>query len=129
MELTKIIGIGMIAAVLSLTVKQTRPEIAFALTILGAAGIILCLVPPVKGIHSMFWDIADRVGIESRYLKLIIKMIGVAYLCQFSAELCKDAGEGAIGSKIELGGKLLILSLSVPIVYRLLELVHAIIYF
>lgn len=119
----------MIAAVLSLTVKQTRPEIAFALPILGAAGILLCLVPHVKGILSMFWDIADRVGIESRYLKLIIKMIGVAYLCQFSAELCKDAGEGAIGSKIELGGKLLILSLSVPIVYRLLELVHAIIYF
>ena len=129
MELTKIIGIGMIAAVLSLTVKQTRPEIAFALPVLGAAGILFCLVPHLKGILSMFWDIADRVGIESGYLKLIIKMIGVAYLCQCSAELCKDAGEGAIGSKIELGGKLLILSLSVPIVYRLLELVHAIIYF
>lgn len=129
MEVIRIIGIGLVAAALSLLLKQQRPELAFALPILGAAAIFLVLAPYLQAILSMFTDIAGQVGIESRYLRMIIKMIGIAYLCQFSAELCKDAGEASIGGKIELAGKLLILSLSMPIIYKLLGLVSSIINF
>lgn len=129
MEVVRIIGIGLVAAALSLLLKQQRPELAFTLPILGAAAIFLVLAPYLQAILSMFTDIAGQVGIESRYLRLIIKMIGIAYLCQFSAELCKDAGEASIGGKIELAGKLLILSLSMPIIYKLLGLVSSIINF
>lgn len=129
MNLIQIIGIGIITAILSLIIKQHRPELAVALPMLGAAAIILCIAPYLKGILTMFEDMAKRVGLESRYLHMVIKIIGVAYLCQFASELCKDAGEGSMASKIELAGKVMILTLSMPVIYRLLDLVSDIINF
>lgn len=129
MNLIQIIGIGIITAILSLIIKQHRPELAVALPMLGAVAIILCIAPYLKGILTMFEDMANRVGLESRYLHMVIKIIGVAYLCQFASELCKDAGEGSMASKIELAGKVMILTLSMPVIYRLLDLVSDIINF
>ena len=77
----------------------------------------------------MFEDMANRVGLESQYLHMVIKIIGVAYLSQFASELCRDAGEGSMASKIELAGKVMILTLSMPVIYRLLDLVSDIINF
>lgn len=119
----------MITAILSLLIKQHRPEFAVALPMLGAAAIILCIAPYLKGILTMFEDMANRVGLESQYLHMVIKIIGVAYLSQFASELCRDAGEGSMASKIELAGKVMILTLSMPVIYRLLDLVSDIINF
>ncbi len=129
MEILRILGIGIIAAVLSLLIKQHRPELAIAIPILGGAAIFLCSIPYLRAVVEMFGKLAEQAGLRNQYLRLILKMIGVAYLCQFSAELCRDAGEASIAGKIELGGKLLILVLSMPVVYQLLGLIEAIINF
>lgn len=129
MEPVKIIGIGLVTAVLSVLLKQYRPELAFAIPLVGGTVILFCLVPYMKTMVEVFTRLADRVGIESQYLRLLLKMIGIAYLCQFGAELCRDAGENAVAGRMELAGKLMILSLSLPLVYQLLGLVDAIINF
>lgn len=129
MELLRILGIGIITAVLSLLVKQHRPELAMAIPIAGSIAVFLLVAPYLQGMVEMFENLAEQAGIQNQYLKRILKMIGVGYLCQFSAELCRDAGEATIAGKIELGGKLLILSLSMPIIYQFLGLVESIIYF
>ncbi|MBO5364346.1 MAG: stage III sporulation protein AD [Clostridia bacterium] len=129
MEVLRILGIGIVTAVLSLLIKQHRPELAIAIPVLGGAAIFFCTAPYLRGVVKMFENLAEQAGLQNQYLRLILKMIGVAYLCQFSAELCRDAGEISVAGKIELGGKLLILSLSMPIVYQLLGLVEAIINF
>ena len=129
MDIVQVIGIGLVTAVLSLLIKQHRPELAIALPMLGAVVIFLLLAPYLRAALTMFEDIAAQVGIENQYLKMVIKIIGVAYICQFSAELCKDAGEGSMASKIEFAGKIMILTLSMPIIYRLLGLVGSLINF
>lgn len=129
MEMIQIIGIGLVTAVLSLLVRQHRPEIAISLPILGSVVILLLLAPQLRAALWMFEDLALRSGIESRYIKIVIKIIGVAYICQFSAELCRDAGEGAMAGKIELAGKIMILTLSMPVIYGLFDLVTTIINF
>ncbi len=125
----RILGIGMVTAVLSLLVRQHRPELALAIPVLGGTAIFFCVAPYLRTIVEVFENLAEQAGLPNQYLRLILKMIGVAYLCQFSAELCRDAGEASVAGKIELGGKLLILSLSMPIVYQLLGLVEAMIHF
>ena len=129
MEILRIVGIGIIAAILSLLIKQYRPELAIAIPVLGGAAIFLCTAPYLRTIVEMFENLAEQAGLQNQYLRLILKIIGVAYLCQFSAELCRDAGEASVAGKIELGGKVLILFLSMPIVYQLLGLVETIINF
>ena len=77
----------------------------------------------------MFENIAEESGIDTAYVKIVIKIIGVAYICQFASDICKDAGESSIAGKIELGGKIVIITMSMPIIYGLLELVSRIINF
>lgn len=125
----KIIGIGICGTVLALTVKQYRPELAIAVPVLSAAAILLLCVPYLSSVLTMFQNIAEESGIDTAYVKIVIKIIGVAYICQFASDICKDAGESSIAGKIELGGKVVIITLSMPIIYGLLELVSKIISF
>ncbi len=129
MDVFRVIGIGLLATSLSLLLRQQRPEFALAMPILGAAGILFCVLPYLQEVLVMFETMANQVGLESRYLKMIVKIIGVAYLCQFGAELCRDAGESSIAGKIELGGKVMILALSMPVISGFLDLVSSIIRF
>lgn len=127
MDIFKIIGIGVISAVLAVLMKGYKPELAMQVSLAAAVLIFLLAVPYLRSVMAMFQDIAAQVGIETRHMMIVVKIIGVAYLAQFGAELCKDAGEGAIASKIELGGKLIILTMSMPILYQLLGLVNDIV--
>ena len=125
----KIIGIGICGTVLALTVTQYRPELAIAVPVLSAAAILLLCVPYLSSVLTMFQNIAEESGIDTAYVKIVIKIIGVAYICQFASDICKDAGESSIAGKIELGGKVVIITLSMPIIYGLLELTSKIISF
>ncbi len=125
----KIIGIGICGTVLALTVKQYRPELAIAVPVLSAAAILLLCGPYLSSVLTMFQNIAEESGIDTAYVKIVIKIIGVAYICQFASDICKDAGESSIAGKIELGGKVVIITLSMPIIYGLLELTSKIISF
>ena len=129
MSVFQIIGIGLISTVLSVLIKQHRAELAMFLPIAGSILIIFCILPHLKSVLYLFENISESAGINNQYIKIVIKVIGVAYICQFASDLCKDAGELSIASKIEFAGKVLILSLSMPIIYSLLELIKNIINF
>lgn len=129
MLIYRVIGLGITGAVLSLLIKQYRPEIAMAIPILTAAAILAMCSPYLNAVVTAFTDIADRAGIELVHMKTVIKIIGVAYICQFASDICSDAGERAIAGKIELGGRIVIITLSMPIIYNMLELVSNIISF
>ena len=129
MLIVKIIGIGITAAVLSALIKQYRPEMAIVVPILASVVILTACAPYLGAAVRMLTDIADKAGIELSHMRTVIKITGVAYICQFASDICKDAGESAVSSKIEMGGKIVIITLSMPIIYNLLELVYDIINF
>ncbi|MDQ0858440.1 stage III sporulation protein AD [Bacillus sp. V2I10] len=83
--------------------------------------IFLFLVDQVSQIITMIEKIALNANINMMYVETILKIIGIAYIAEFGAQLTKDAGQGAIASKIELGGKILILSMAVPILTVIIE--------
>ena len=68
-------------------------------------------------------NICNKSGINSKYLEILLKMTGIAFLAEFAISICKDSGEGSIASKIELGSKAIIISMSIPIIYNLLEVI------
>jgi stage III sporulation protein AD len=83
--------------------------------------IFLFLVDQVSQIITMIEKIALNANINMMYVETILKIIGIAYIAEFGAQMTKDAGQGAIASKIELGGKILILSMAVPILTVIIE--------
>ena len=97
---------------------------------LVAAVVIFAAVLPYLGrIVYMLKDIAEKAGVEGEYITLVLKVIGIAYVVQFASELCSDAGETAIASKIEFAGKVIIMTLSMPAVYSLMGVIENIISF
>lgn len=129
MLIYKIIAIGITGTAVSLLVKQYKPEIAIAIPILTVIAILGMCIPYLKLVLEAFEKIVGSAGIQLVHMQAIIKIIGVAYVCQFASDICADAGEKAIAGKIELGGKIVIITLSMPIIYNLLELVNEIMSF
>ena len=74
-------------------------------------------------IMGMVERLAVNANVNTVYVETILKIIGIAYIAEFAAQITKDAGQGAIASKIELGGKILILAMAIPILSVLIETV------
>lgn len=116
------IGIaGIIAVLLAVQIKGVRGEYSACLALAAGCFIFFYGVATMAGIFDAMKKIQEVVKINSIYLATLLKMTGITYIAEFSAGICKDAGYGAIGSQIEIFGKLSILALSMPIVLALLE--------
>lgn len=123
MDIVKIIGVGFIAVIIIVILKQYRPEFAIYVSIIAGVMIILMITDSVSGIIQIMQDIASRTNINSDFLKILIKITGIAILTEFAVSICKDSGESAIASKVDIGGKVIIISMSIPIIRALLETV------
>ncbi len=121
MEIWQIVGLALIVTVISVVLKQIRPEIALQLTILAGASIFILVMSKIKVIVELLQNLADQANISSYYLLIVLKIVGVAYLAEFGAQICRDAGEGALASKIELAAKVGVIVLAIPIIVAITE--------
>lgn len=123
MEIMKIVGVALIALIIVVILKQYRPEFAIYTSIVAGIVILFLVMDELQGIISLLQNFANKSNINSKYLGLLLKITGIAFLAEFAVSICKDAGEGAIASKIEIGSKILIIAMSIPIISSLLEIV------
>jgi len=70
---------------------------------------------------NLFRDLAEKAQISQMYLNTILKIIGIAYITEFGAQVCRDAGEGAVAGKIEFAGKILVMIMAIPIIALVLD--------
>ena len=123
MDIFRIIGVGLATAITALIVKQVKPEIAL---IVGAAGgviMLLMLVDSVTSILSVFSSLIQKSGLSTGIFSAVLKIIGIGYITDFSANLCVDAGSSSIANKILLAGKILILVSAIPIITNLIDII------
>lgn len=123
MDIVKIIGVGLIAVILIIIIKQYRPEFAIYISI-GAGVIIFTLISgKLAGIIEVLKNFASKTSVNYDFILLLLKITGIAILTEFAVSICKDSGESAIANKIDLGGKVIIMSMSVPILSSLVQIV------
>ena len=123
MEIIKIIGIALIALIIIIMLKQYKPEYAIFISILTGILILFLVMDRLTGIINLIESIQDKFSINTQFIALLIKITGIAFLSEFAISVCKDSGEAAIASKIEIGSKIIIISMSVPIISSLLEII------
>ena len=121
MDIIKIIGIGLIALIIIIIVKQYRPEFTIYVSLVAGALILLMVMDKIGGIINLLTTLSNKTSINNEFLVLLIKITGIAFLTEFAVSICKDSGEAAIASKVDLGGKVIIISMSIPIISSLLE--------
>lgn len=121
MDIMQIAGIGIVAAVLAVTIRQNKPEIAVGLSIATGIIIFLVVIGKIGSVIDVLKELSNRANLSTVYLATILKIIAIAYIADFGSQICRDAGEGAIAVKIEFAAKILVLTLAVPIVVAVLQ--------
>ncbi|MGN0550551.1 MAG: stage III sporulation protein AD [Acutalibacteraceae bacterium] len=102
------------AAVLAVAIKRHNPEISMLLTAGGGIIIFIAILSAISPVINKINALAQTAGMSQEYVEILIKSLGICFLCQFSSDACKDAGQTALASKVELAGKLFIVILALP---------------
>lgn len=123
MDIVKIIGVGFVALIIIVILKQYKPEFSMYVSILAGAVIIFMSISKITSIVKLLTNLSQKAGINAEYLTILLKITGIAILTEFAVSICKDSGESAIASKIDFGGKVIVISMSIPIISALLELI------
>lgn len=127
MDIMKIVMVGIIASVLAVLLKEERPEIAMVVSIVTGLVIFIFLITKLNSVMSVLKYFAGKANIDVLYFSTILKVIAIAYITEFGAQICRDAGESSIASKVELGGKVLIMVIAIPILAALMDIMIKII--
>ena len=116
--------LGIAAVVFAVQLKALRPE--YSVYIILAAGVAIAVlgVSRLEVILDTAKTLGEYIGVKQMYLGTLLKMVGVTYIAEFAAGICKDAGYSALASQIEMFGKLTILVLSLPILLALLRTIQ-----
>ncbi len=114
--------LGILTVIVAMAMKQGKAEYATFVSFAGSILIAWIALRLLQGITGSLERFERILRIDRDYIVLLTRMIGVTYLSEFAASLCRDAGYSAVAGQIELVGKLSILTIGMPIVLALFEL-------
>lgn len=121
--LLKIIAVAFVTVLANMLVKQTRPEIALLISIVGSILIIIMTVDSIRQVLAKFFSIFESTGINNNLLTPLFKIIAIGYIAEFGANVCADAGANSIADKILFSAKLVILLVALPIITTVIDMV------
>ena len=123
MTIFQIVAVGIMGAVLSITIKKQSPEVALLITITASVLIFLMVLPMITEAVGIINHIGGLADGQAAYVGLALRVVGVAYMAELGASVCKDAGESAIATKIDLAGRVIIMVMALPIVMDILNII------
>ncbi len=117
----KIALIAIVGMTLAVMVGGMRRDISIWITIVSGMIIFFFGIRKFEYVVDMFHELTDYIGINETYIKILLKMIGIAYLSEFTAAICRDAGQNAIAGQVDFFGKMSMIVVSLPVLQSLLE--------
>ena len=126
MEILKIVTLAMTGVILASLMKSVNKELSIYIVLATVIILFLSIIDELTDIFHFLEGIYDNITYGKIFFPVILKVLAAAYITDFAAQLCKDAGESAIGSKVELAGKVMIFYLAMPILTAILELIGSI---
>lgn len=119
------IGIIGVAGILTaMFMKEVKPSFAVWISMTTCLLIFFYAVNKISFLTDTLQSMREYIQIKDSYMAALLKIVGITYVADFSSNLCKDAGYGAIAGQIEFFGKISILTISAPIVLALLETIN-----
>ncbi len=123
MEIFQIVGLGILATIIVVILKELRPEFAILVSIVTGVIIFTLILNKLIYVVDTISTLQSRVDVNISYFNTILKIIGMAYIVEFASQISRDAGESSIAMKIEFAGKVLIMVLAIPIILALMDLI------
>ncbi len=121
MEIFRIAAIALVTAFCVILLRNVKSELAAAVGLAGGIIVVLSVIDYFSDIFSAVYAIAKRAGLATSVVTFLFKVIAVGYISEFSASLIEDAGMSSLADKVLLGGKLIIVATSIPVIVQLFE--------
>ena len=125
--LLKICAIGIAALIIISIVKTYKPEFTVEVTLCAGMILLYFIIDSLKYGFGFIADIYEDLSYGKEYFPIILKVLGIAYITEFAAAICQDAGEKSIASKVELAGKIAMFFAAIPVFTSLLDLLNSLI--
>lgn len=123
MNIIKVCAFCFVAIILILIVKENNKAVAVIISLIASISILLYVVANIESVFNMLENLSNKSQVESKYLFLVLKVAGIAYLVEFGKNVCSDSGETALGTKLELAGKIAIVTLTMPVLSEILDVI------
>ncbi|OGX68534.1 MAG: stage III sporulation protein AD [Paenibacillus sp. RIFOXYA1_FULL_44_5] len=123
MEIIQVVGLGLMVTVLAMILKEQKPIFAFLLSVTAGIFIFLFLLGKISEVIKILENLAQQSHVNIVFFKTILKIIGIAYIAEFGAQIIRDAGQESVASKVELAGKILIMFMAIPIISVIIDTV------
>jgi stage III sporulation protein AD len=122
MSILSVVGLAIIAAAFAVLLRQRNPEYAMLIGLGAGVIILIYVIMKAQPVFSELNSLMASSGIKSEYAQILIKALGICFITQLAADVCKDSGETAIASKVELFGKFAILLIALPLFEQVAKL-------
>ena len=116
-------GVAVVAAIFAVTLKKHNPEYSMLISLCAGVLMLYLLLTRITPAVSQIKTLLSATGLSSDYGAILFKALGICFLTQFAADSCRDAGESALASKVELAGRLAIVVLALPLLEEVAKLV------
>lgn len=127
MEILKMSAFALMAVVIIVVIKQEKKEIGVIISIFAAVVLSVYAILQLNDIVNLLFDLISNVGVNAKYLEIILKVIGIAYIVELTKDVCIDSGETALGAKVEMTGKIVMVAMTIPIITGVVEVINKLI--
>ena len=124
MDIFRIAAIGICGVLISAIVKGYKPEFATYVVIATVLIIFGIVIYKLTSVFEFLGEIYNQISYGKNFFPIILKVLAVAYIADFTAQICRDSGETAIGGKVELAGKVMIFYLALPVLMAVMDLIN-----
>lgn len=121
MDVIKIIGVGIITLIITIILKEYKKEYYIYAILIGGAIILSYSLEPIREIIIFTKEITNNNRFNNEFIELLLKLTGISILIEYAVSICKDVGENSIANKIDFGGKIVLISMSIPVISVTLE--------
>ncbi len=124
-ELVKVVFLGIAGVMLAIQFKSQKPEYGMYMGL--AVGILVFgyALRQVAAVTAQLGKLRSYLGGAESYLAILLKVIGITYICEFSADICKDAGYQTVAGQIEVLGKLSVMFAGLPVLFAVIEQIQS----
>lgn len=123
MEILQIAGLGIVASILAVFLKEQKSEMSMYISIATGLIIFIMIISKLEYVIQTLENLADKVNINYLYTTVILKIVGISYIAEFASQIAKDANQDTIANKIELAGKVIIMAVSIPIFVGVIDMI------
>ncbi len=120
--LLQVVGLGLVLGMFLVFLRPRVPVLAMQLSLAAAAFLLFLVLDHMLPLLTLIDDLGARAGLNRFYIQTVFRVVGMAYVTELGANVCRDAGESALAAQVELAGRVFILIMAVPLILAVLEI-------